>query len=298
MFAGFRRLRLNDFMRVPSLKLNVPSHRGPASLEPSHSGEAGSHRRRLPPPAWAESCLSAQASRTVHPTPSGATNFPTGIAPEMRQELVGTDVGLHQAHSWGQDCAGAQSNMPAFAADMTNRQLIVELGLDRYLDDMSTQSAECHQAPAPGGNAISDPARNQTPDPALDRILDLSLDLAQGRAAPGTSSSVDVPCARRAIDDACVSGKRKSLGKRVPYPRLRRTFNPVDATLLRRLSALGALGILQAGGRDALARDYGVSAGMLRQFLRVDGTLTRFGEELVNPPQCRAQAPIRKPEGT
>ncbi|AJC21504.1 hypothetical protein [Pandoraea pulmonicola] len=53
--------------------------------------------------------------------------------------------------------------------------------------------------------------------------------------------------------------------------------------MLREWVALGRAGILAAGGINGLAKQYNVSAGALRNYLRADGTLTQQGQNRLNP---------------
>ncbi|VVE55846.1 hypothetical protein PHO31112_05034 [Pandoraea horticolens] len=58
----------------------------------------------------------------------------------------------------------------------------------------------------------------------------------------------------------------------------------VTVEMLRAWQRLGEQGIDEAGGLDGVARQYGVASGALRNYLRADGTLTKRGEDRLNPP--------------
>ncbi|VVE58504.1 hypothetical protein PHO31112_05332 [Pandoraea horticolens] len=53
----------------------------------------------------------------------------------------------------------------------------------------------------------------------------------------------------------------------------------VTLEMLREWQRLGEQGIGKAGGLDGVARQYGVASGALRNYLRVDGTLTKRAED-------------------
>ncbi|VVE11024.1 hypothetical protein PHO31112_02628 [Pandoraea horticolens] len=57
----------------------------------------------------------------------------------------------------------------------------------------------------------------------------------------------------------------------------------VTTEMVREWQHLGKQGIDKAGGRDGVARQYGVVSGTLKNYLRADGTLTRRAEDRLNP---------------
>jgi hypothetical protein len=58
----------------------------------------------------------------------------------------------------------------------------------------------------------------------------------------------------------------------------KRPTQPVTSQLLQDIQALGREGIHRAGGVAALANQYGVAFGSLRNLIREDGSLTARGQ--------------------
>ncbi|VVE58544.1 hypothetical protein PHO31112_05339 [Pandoraea horticolens] len=58
----------------------------------------------------------------------------------------------------------------------------------------------------------------------------------------------------------------------------------ITLEMLRAWQHLGKQGIGEAGGLDGVARQYGVTSGALKIYLRADGMLTKPAEDRLNPP--------------
>ncbi|SUA90747.1 Uncharacterised protein [Pandoraea pulmonicola] len=109
---------------------------------------------------------------------------------------------------------------------------------------------------------------------------------ALGRAGIEAAGGLDGLAKQNNVSAGAVRKYLRVNGALSPYGRDR--LNPdgkgeITGDLLRQWAALGPAWIQDMGGLEGLARRYNVSFAALRNYLRVDGSLTQLGEERLNP---------------
>ncbi|MCA8035397.1 hypothetical protein LGM46_20745 [Burkholderia arboris] len=111
-----------------------------------------------------------------------------------------------------------------------------------------------------------------------------------------TANDIGLPDADEACDiDAIVRQTENEMGLDDAVPS-HPTTSGITATLLRAIQALGPEGIKDAGGRLGLARQHGVSCGLLCNYIYEDGSLTPLGkakiQENMRPPTGQVTATL------